>query len=208
MFADGVKTGDRLEIKGNGKTYVSVVEEVTETGDITIHMPIEYGRLVELYKNTVYHAIFFTEKGILRFTAEVSDYDKTDNFNLIRLKILSEGERMQRRSFFRFNCVIPFRFALDGEDSFREGVMKDICGGGIRFVTNIDIPMNKTVKCEMVLNGEALCLQGAVLHRQHFPKSVYAYQYRIEFTGVMMNDREKIVQYVYEEQRRIIKRIK
>lgn len=208
MFIDGIKTGDRLEITSAGKAYVSVVEAAGENGELTVHMPIEYGKLVKLQKNEEYSVLFFTEKGMLRFTAAVSDYEKADGFNFIKLNLLSEGERVQRRSFFRFNCVIPFTFTLDGGGAPRDGVMKDICGGGIRFVTNYDIPKDKRVSCVAEINGETLCLAGEILHKQHFPKSVYAYQYRIEFTGMVQGDRDKIVQYVYDEQRREIKRIR
>ena len=208
MLHEEIKTGDRLEISSDGKAYVSVVEEVLEQDGLTVHMPIEYGRLVRLQKDIQYSVLFFTEKGMLKFTASVSDYEKTDGFNLIKLELISEGERMQRRAFFRFNCVIPFTFTLPDSGGTGDGVMKDICGGGIRFVTNSDIGLSDGVRCEVELNGETLILLGSVLHKQHFPKSVYAYQYRIEFTGVMQTDREKIVQYVYDEQRKVIKRIR
>jgi len=213
MFVGSIKTGDRIEISdsnatGVKKVYVSVVEEVLDLSRLLAHMPIEYGKLVKLDKNTRYSVLFFTEKGMLQFDSMVIDYEKTDGFNLMKIKLISEGERMQRRSFFRFNCVIPFTFQIadtDNKDTY-EGIIKDICGGGLRFVTNIEVADMKTVNCIIDLNENKIMVSGRILHKQHFPKSLYAYQYRIQFTGIMYNDQEKIVQYVYNEQRKIVRR--
>ena len=217
MLHDSIKAGDRLEISqvsdtGARKVYISVVEEITDA-QLTAHMPIEYGKLVRLDQSAVYSVLFFTDKGMLQFSAAIAEYLKTDGFSLMKLDLVSEGERMQRRSFFRLNCVMPFKFAEikngteenPGEYPY-EGVIKDIGGGGVRFVTNNEISESASLGCALVIENEAIVSQGKVLHKQHFPKSVYAYQYRVQFLGMNHYDQERIVQYVYNEQRKIVKR--
>jgi len=191
-----------------------VVEEILDPAQLMIHMPIEYGKLVKLDQGAVYSVLFFTEKGMLQFGASIAEYTKTDGFNLIKINLVSEGERMQRRSFFRLNCVMPFSYSpvsTGGEeetpDEFPfEGIIKDIGGGGIRFAANNDVSESGSLVCLLNIENEPIAARGRVLHKQHFPKSVYAYQYRVQFTGMNHYDQERIVQYVYNEQRKIVKR--
>jgi len=208
MFQEDIGAGDRVEMTdGMGKACVSVVEDASEPGYITAAAPAGYGNSVILGKNTIYSAVFFTEKGMLRFLAEVADRGEDGGAGSVRLSLLSDGERIQRRSFFRFNCVMPFTFsAADAPGENCDGVMKDICGGGIRFVTNRDVPRDSIICCAITLRGETLKLSGEILHKQRFPKSAYAYQYRIQFGDLPRDERERILRYIYDEQRKIITR--
>ena len=218
MLHDSIKAGDRLEISQAGdadarKVYISVVEEIIDMTTLTAHLPIEYGKLVKLDQSAVYPVLFFTEKGMLQFSVSIVEYLKTDGFSLMKLNLISEGERMQRRSFFRLNCVMPFKFSVlcngaeetDGRFPY-EGVIKDIGGGGVRFITNNEISESANINCALVIENDEIVSQGKVLHKQHFPKSNYAYQYRVQFMGMNHYDQERIVQFVYNEQRKIVKR--
>jgi len=201
MLPDDIAAGDRLELSRGGKVYVSVVGEVRGRIAVVAQMPAEYGRPVMLERGGGYSAIFFTEKGMLRFAVEVAGYEDAGGANRMIINLKSAGERIQRRSFQRSNCVTPLTFAIAGapgagaDGGTFEGVMKDISSGGLRFVTNRDAPPDGTVRCEVALDGETLNLTGVILQKQRFPKSVYAYQYRIRFAGLTAREKDIILRY-------------
>jgi len=216
---NNIKIGDRLEITllrdKMGKSYVSQVEEVLGEDEVVVHVPISYGQLVKLSSREKYNMLFFTEKGMVEFDAEITEYTKESEFNFMHIKLLSEGRRIQRREFFRFTCLLPLKFAKI-TDSYHDeqleqvvlydGIIKDLGGGGIRFVSNESVDEKGRMKCVFMLGDECLVVIGKVLHKQFYPKSNYKYQYRIEFVGISLPEQEKIVQYIFNEQRKIIQK--
>lgn len=223
MISDNIKVGDRLEISQknddqNAKSYVSQVEHVLDKKQLVIHMPISYGQLIKLKMNQMYSMIFFTEKGIVKFDTAIIKFTQENNLNFILIKLVSEGVKIQRREFFRFTCLLPAKFALfnnndenaddKGSEQVFNGIIKDLGGGGIRFVTNQDLEEKSKIKCVIVLDNDVFVVLGKILYKQYFPKSNYKYQYRVEFVGMINTEQEKIVQYIFDQQRKIIRTVK
>lgn len=215
--------GNRLEIsllsdKKATHAYVSQVEEVMDASHVKVHMPISYGELMRLDKNVDYSALFFTDRGMLRFDCQVVEYSKDGDFHFLILEMRSEGERIQRRDFFRYEVMLPLKFALLDEESlhkldsihieYEDGVVQDIGGGGIRFVSNVLLEEDDLIRIVLLLNNETIVVLGRILHRQYFPKSNYKYQYRVIFVGEFLAEQTKIVQYIFNEQRKEIKRLR
>lgn len=215
-----IKIGDRLEIsllkdRKVGKVHVSQVEEVLPNNSLLLHVPISYGQLVKLSTKERYNMLFFTDKGMINFEAEITGFKKDGEFNYMIVNVLSEGERMQRREFFRFSALIPIKFAPISEnakgnsveeDALFDGIVKDLGGGGLRFVTNENFGEKAKIKCILMLGDRCLIAVGKVLHRQCFPKANYKFQYRVEFVNISQSDQEEIIQYIFNEQRKIIQR--
>lgn len=220
MLFSNIKIGDRLEItllqdRKSGRSYVSQVEDVIGGDEIVIHVPISYGQLVKLSMREWYSMLFFTEKGMIRFDAEITGYSKENEFHFMRVKLLSKGERIQRRDFFRFNCLLPLKFSIieesESEDEaentdINDAIIKDIGGGGLRFVTNESIGDKGKIKCVMMLGDDCFVISGKVLHKQYFPKSNYKYQYRVQFVNILELEQERIIQYIFNEQRKMMQK--
>lgn len=224
MLFESIKVGDRIEIqfrgdKNRGRSYVSQVEEILPSNQIVIYTPISYGEMVKLPPDEDYNVLFFTEKGMISFESTIVKSVMEDGFNLNILRISSQGERMQRREFFRFNCILPFKFGIVDKDKLDsdenedvtsdvslEGIIKDIGGGGVRFVSNEEIEEKADICCIILLDKDILFPIGTVLHKQYFPKSNYKYQYRVKFMEIKQSEQEKIVQFIFNEQRKIIRR--
>lgn len=218
MLINNVKIGDRLEIKlkketSLGKTYVSQVENILDNRSLLVHVPISYGQVVKLPVTDIYSLLFFTEKGMMGFDAVISEYVREEGFNLIKFMINTEGERMQRREFFRFNCMLPLKIAKVSDDpnkqdnaEMADGIIKDLGGGGIRFITNLELSERDSIKSHIILQNDLIISIGKVLHKQFFPKSTYKYQYRVEFVGILPSEQEKIVHFIFTEQRKMLSR--
>ncbi len=219
MLFDNIQIGDRLEISlvhersSLSKTHVSQVEEILGENRLLIHVPISYGQLVRLNTNERFYMLFFTDKGMIRFEGEINSFSNEGDLHFMNITLLTDGERIQRREFFRFTCLLPIKFSIIEEygatteadpRTLYDGIVKDLGGGGIRFVSNRDVSEKSQIKCILMLGDDCLILMGKVLHRQFFPKSNYKYQYRVEFVGTILTEQEKIIQYIFNEQRKII----
>jgi c-di-GMP-binding flagellar brake protein YcgR len=216
---ENIKIGDRVEIRlkrdfEHSKPHISQVENRLGKDRVVMHMPISYGKLVELSKDSSYRLLFFTEKGLLRFDGIIEDYMNEDGFALMIVHLVSEGEKIQRRDFFRFSCVLPVKFSMVDDEAMTDetatvcqGIVKDIGGGGICFLTNESMDEGKFIKCVIKLDSEVLVVIGEVLQKHFFPKSNYRYQYRIGFVGILPAEQEKIVQFIFNEQKRLLQRL-
>ena len=218
-----IKVGDRLEMrfKGDGtmsKIFLSQVLEY-ENDTVVVYTPISYGKLVVLAKSAPCSLLFFQEEGMLSFTATVVESYVKDDLNLTKLVLTSEPEKMQRREFFRFECALPIKFSIinSKQSEFAqqgskesgastqplyEGVIKDLGGGGLRFVTNAEVESGDNVKCLLLLEREYIVVIGKVLQKHSFPKSPFKFQYRIIFIGILPEEKDKIIQYVFSQQRK------
>ena len=226
MLYEYARVGDRLEIhhkfeKKPLKAYVSQIQDILQANHYVAFAPMEYGNIVKLPTGDDCAVIMFTDKGIIKCAASVVKNVVKDDVYYIILKMTDEGEKIQRRDFYRFDCILDFTFgvveseALKGEESkinmeecHMKGIIKDLGGGGIRFVSNDDIPEKVDICCVIPLKDDVILPIGTVLHKQHFPKSNYIYQYRAQFFGMPQSEQEKIVQYIFNEQRRTLKRTK
>jgi len=220
VISKNIGIGDRLEIRHKDKEfsekiYISQVQNIINENKIVIYAPITYGALVNLPKKTIFNFLFFTDKGIISFDGRIEDYNKKEGFNLIVIEFVSEGEKVQRRGSFRFSCVLPFNFYIlnneidsaniTEEDKIYSGIVKDISAGGLRFITNEEIDEKKIIKSLLDLDKEVLISVGNIIQRHTFPKSNYKYQYRVKFTDISSTEQEKIVQFIFAEQRRILR---
>jgi len=215
-----IKVGDRLEMrfKKEGevpKIYLSQVYDFSDKNSVVVHTPISYGKYVALTPKQPCSLLFFLGEGMMSFEAVVVKTFMEESFSLEKLQFTSEGEKMQRREFFRFECTLPIRFSVISpevdtdrnpptQQPLREGIIKDIGGGGLRFVSNADVESGENIKCLLLLEREYIVVIGKILHKYSFPRSPYKYQYRVIFVGILPEEKEKIVQYVFNQQRSLL----
>lgn len=220
MLSESIKIGDRVEIQqarenDRPKKYLSQVENILAPDNMVLHVPISYGQLVELSKDNDYRFVFFTEKGIYRFSGTIEGSKEENGFALMVVKIFGEGEKQQRRDFFRLDCILPMKFSKMEKESMDapenaeiyQGIVKDVSGGGLCFLSNDNLEEEDIVKLIIKLDDDILVAIGEVLHKHYFPKSNYKYQYRIGFIGIRPGEQEKIVQFIFDRQKRELRKI-
>lgn len=223
MF-NSVKVDDKLEISelydnNSAHSYLSKVEAKLPDKQVVVYMPIQKGQIVKLPPTKTYILKFFSGDGtMICFKSSIIKYIRKDGFNFIIFQITSNGERVQRREFFRHSCLMPFKFLKTSEIFLDEdlgmnmvirydGIIKDIGGGGIRFVSNEDIE-DEVIRCEIMLDESKLVADGNVISKTPLDRrhAAYKYQYRVQFTSLPVMDQEKIVQFIFNEQRRMVRK--
>jgi c-di-GMP-binding flagellar brake protein YcgR len=218
LLIDNIKTGDRVEItpmnmKHDTKPFISKVEAVLldRTG-VLIHAPMHAGTYLRLTKDTNYYLQFVTGQGFFKFRARLTEYLVVDGFQVVKFDLLDKGERSQRRDFFRFNCAMPTKFAVvttDGEDAdpnMMDGVIRDLGGGGMKMMSASEVKEKSYIRIMLELNEEYIMVFGIVMHKVKSRDAVLPFQYGIKFAAMSKTDQEKIIQFLYTEQRKALQR--
>lgn len=223
MSLQEIKEGDKLKIRFKredrpDQEYISRLQTVIDDKTMIVYTPIVIDQFMHLPIEDAYIFTFYTDNCILKAGGVILEYFMEDSYDFMKIRLTSGFERVQRRNFFRLACVMPFKFTKEhGEGAFRakdrplhHGIIKDLGGGGIRFISNTDLVSEEMIECSIVLNRCMLSLEARVLDRQEIlePNSHYKYQYRAEFTDIDRSKQEHIVHYIFEEQWKIIKRLK
>lgn len=243
-----IETGTKLELKK--VRHVETVPEVNyvsrflyqkSVDEAVVEMPVKAGVMVPLEPGESYQVCFFTSKGLYQCQSQVIDRYYEDSLPVAVLKLRSEFEKLQRRQYYRMECLLQLEYATVTEDALRTmvlqkgalgekivkkdgadvgeqsvkvryypGTILDISGGGIRF--------NSEHAAE---NGDFVAIHVAFadpqLHSLHtlFAKVLTVipvqnrsgvFEHRVEFVSITNAERERIIRYIFLEERKRRKR--
>ena len=218
LFCKYVNIGDRIEIlenSGEKNILHSQVEDIPKLGELLIRMPIINGRYAIMPDNSELSIIIFTEKGMFKFCVCVAGNLKKDGFGLLHIKISNDGERIQRRDFYRLSCETAFCFKqvfncsepFESENALT-GIILDISGGGLRFICNCELRENALIKGIVKLNNEYALIAGKVLDTKKLvnESNEYKFQCRVQFLVLSQEVMKKIMKYIFDEQRKQLQR--
>ncbi len=210
------------------KTYLTQVYEVLSDDSLQILMPIEKAKLILLPMDEEYDFYFYTVSGLFHCTARITDRSKENNIYLLNVELTSSLSKFQRREFYRFNCAIEMGSRKLEEDElkafeerkpffqkgipFHKGMIVDISGGGIRFVSDKLYEADSIMLCNFMLpineKPKQFNVTGLVLQIKIIDERPGLFEHRIQYMGLGKDDREEIIRYIFEEERRNRKREK
>ena len=165
-------------------------------------------------RGTNLDVIYEKNGDLYRFASQAIGRKLEGNVHLLRIKPLSEEEKIQRRYFFRFNCVrdLDYRVFADRETKEEErgdylkGITKDISGGGICLCSDIKPEIGWYVEGKLLLNQDILFIGRVVRVINVHDRGKYIYEIGIEFVDITNMNRERIIGYIFEEQRKLLKK--
>lgn len=209
---NSIKLGDKVELvtevtlTNQQDKYYSKIQEVNSESSVVIMAPIESGRIEPLELNRKYGMSVYTDKGLYRCEVMVAKRVKVDGLYLITLEILTTLQKYQRRQYFRMDCMLTFQYKDDIDDRWHEGMILDISGGGIRFSSNTELEKNKTlinhIQLNMLDEEEELFLSGIIIESAPTELDQTVYENRVEFEQIDSMEREVIIKFIFEEERR------
>lgn len=218
-----IVNGSDMEISNH--RYVSQVLDITDDEMIKVAVPIHKGKIIILSVNYEYDVCFFTSSGMYRCQANIIDRYKSNNILIMTMELTSPLSKYQRREYYRLDCLIDMKYVslesdsiddvevwnvLDKEESEVEGVIVDISGGGTRFVSEEKLEENHFIIMlfNLHINGEdkKFTLIGQVISSKRLENRIGQFEIRCKFIRMNKVDREAIVRYIFEQERR--KRIK
>lgn len=190
-------------------TYTSQVLDFDEIRTVKIAMPIFEGKIVPLEIGDDYELIFYTKAGLYQCIAKVQKRYTEELMHVMDLVLQTELVKYQRRQYYRLDCMMTFRYKVpeDGEDNcWKDGVITDLSGGGIRFQCKEEIGegCHLEVKIPLSFPEEIVPIQfqTKVIECKKMDMNPTMFEIRGEFIEVSDLEREKVIQYIFEEQRR------
>lgn len=224
-----VNPGDRVDIclarqKGDeNPQYRTRVFDVVSDDEIKLNMPMEGSRLVLLTTGREYEMCFFTSSGLFQCNGIVRDRYKSNNVFVVTLELTTGLRKFQRREYYRLNCILEMKCTeldenqekqfnenvefLDADVVMENGIIVDISGGGIRYISGRRFPKDTKVFFRFNLMVGARPVEfkvvGTILESELIPNRAGAYQNRVMFLKMGAEERECIIRYIFEEERKI-----
>lgn len=236
MLSKYVKPGNKMEIQAveRGRNagpadkkviYNTKVYEVISEDRLEILMPMEKTKLVMLPVDGEYDLYFYTEAGLYQCFARVIDRYKENAVYLLLLELTSNLRKFQRREYYRFSCALEMNSRpLEKEemDSFeisrelspglplQRSIVVDISGGGLRFLANYAYEPDMLICCRYYLlidgKNKEYNLVGKVLDVKEVYNRPGVYEHRVQYTDIDTEEREEIIKFIFEEERKNRKR--
>jgi len=211
--------------------YISSVFGVTKKEEIIFHIPTRKGHTVTIPMNVPFNAVFNTKKGMFQLSGEITKRGRLENFPVYVFVPDSKLKKVQRRDYFRFQCFIPIQIlpipqdvailpnmALVEDDlekygntygSAVSGNILDLSGGGAKIHAKSDIATDRYIYVSFKLKTKTLDTTINAIARMvssEYIKDLAIYEHRIEFLFKEPEDRETIIKYIFDEDRRLRKK--
>ncbi|MBE5895030.1 MAG: hypothetical protein E7285_05135 [Lachnospiraceae bacterium] len=203
--------------------YVSKVYDVREDGMVEILMPMERAKMILLSVNEEFEVYFYARRGIYTCVARVADRYRDENVSVAVLELETPLKKQQRREYFRYCCMIGMttrplageeirdyeedRFLNTEKEPEGKCVIVDISGGGMRFVSAENYERDQMVYCKFILNykGEARIYNTVVriIDIREVGNHTGKKEYRGQFIGISNFERESIIRFIFEEERKM-----
>lgn len=207
-------------------SYVSQVLEFADNGNLMVAMPIKHTHLVPLSKGESYEIFFYTHKGLYQSIAVIVDRFKTGNIYSMEIRLTKDIQKRQRRQFYRLEKSIPVKYSqiteeeynafsvnniypqrLEQSMDFCEGVSEDISGGGLRFIGSKKIEKDRRLAVKFDIQTSSgvknYYLPARVIMSFELPDRISRFEHRIEFAGISNENRETLIKYIFEEERKL-----
>lgn len=219
-----VKLADDKERK---KVYASQVREIISEDQLEIMMPMEKTKMILLPVNTEFDLYFYTPSGLFQCFANVIDRYKDGNQYVLLMELTSNLRKFQRREYYRLSCALEMnarplekeeKDAIDRNANnylvpglpLKRSVVVDISGGGIRFISSYQYEADSLVYCKynLVIDGvsKEYTLVSKVLVVRELEDRKGVYEHRAQYVDIDTYDREEIIKFIFEEERKHRKR--
>lgn len=202
--------------------YMTIVTDVSQDNLIEIAMPMEKTRMVLLPVDAEYQVCFFTDAGMYTGAVKIVGREKRGNTCVLIAELITELTKSQRREYYRFNCIVDSYSKtineseaasigkrlgrIISEQDFSKGVIVDISGGGLRFVSREqhEIGDNLCLKFMLPIEQEEkmFTVAAKVVNTQRLEKQKEEYEVRVKFIYLENIMREEIIKYIFDEERK------
>ncbi|SDB11062.1 c-di-GMP-binding flagellar brake protein YcgR, contains PilZNR and PilZ domains [Pseudobutyrivibrio sp. YE44] len=218
-------------IEEDRSVYISSVFGVTKKEEIILHIPTRKGHIVTIPMNVPFNAIFNTKGGMFQLTGEITKRGKLENFPVYVFEPSTSLMKVQRRDYYRFQCLVPVKILPIPEDvailpnmslveddlekygntygSPVSGNIVDISGGGAKIYANKDVETDRYMYVSFKLvshNINQVINVVARRVRSEYREELTVFEHRIEFLFKEPEDRETIIKYIFDEERRLRKK--
>lgn len=198
-----------LEISGDDNNrFRSRVEAVLDS-ELLVAAPIKGGALVPVQPGTVIKVTYVDTVAIYTYWCEII----SRNGNIPPTLTLGRPigfKKIQRRNFIRMDVKLPVTLQrLNGEyagtgESFTV-TTADLSGGGMLFTTSNELAAGDLLEGTIELTGkDNIKVIGRIVRIiENPPKAEHRFSAGFEFIAIDEADRDKIIRYIFDQQREL-----
>lgn len=210
------------------KVYQSQVIDIVGDDRVEISMPAEKSKLILLPVGGEYDLYFYGDNILYQCHARVADRYKNNSVYVLVMDLVSNLRRYQRREYYRFSCALEMNSrqlqeeeialtdknekALVSELPLKSSIVVDISGGGLRFVASYKYDVQSLILCRygLIIDGQykEFNLVGKVLAVRELENRKGDYEHRVQYVNMDAGEREEIIKYIFDEERKILKKQK
>lgn len=220
----------QMNVEENGgkaaNVYHSSVSGFLSDDEIEITMPTLGSRMELMQIGAEGQYVFYTRRGLYSCNAVVRERYRKENLYFLRVALKTQPVKFQRREFFRIDFIKEMQILeitdevaalrtteelfiesqeLKYIDQKKQALICDISGGGMRFISSVPYVQGQYVLLMFRLTNEttdeSFFLVSQIVETQKLETDRYSV--RAKFIFKDLKDREKIVRFVFEEERRI-----
>ena len=206
-----------------------MIYEVNEDS-INIAMPMQGTKIILFPVGEKIDMLFYcAEHAMYGCIGEVVNRMKEGGLFMLEVKLISDLKKIQRREHYRLNLAVPLLYykwplyeegmsdydAVDKSFSYLkpswvEGMTIDISGGGIKFVS--DIQLEKKEKIVIILNSNDTALNRSykflcnVVDSFKLDDPAVGYATRARFIGLTDEEQEELIKFIFDMERKRISR--
>lgn len=208
---------DHIDIRGHLQEYASQVVDIHGLDFMDVLIPIHKNQDIYLKVDSIVKIVLPKGDAVYEFKAVVHE-KLFGRVPLLRLKMISEVNKIQRRDFYRLKLMrdIEARKLLSKNDlgnkqekkfgDIFKCYMHDISAGGVLISTKEDIQEGDTLELKIDLNGTELVAYGVIVRRTLTASPRAPFSYGVKFDKMSEFDKNKLSKFIFEEQRKLIKK--
>ncbi|MDR5588619.1 flagellar brake protein [Clostridium aquiflavi] len=201
-----LKVNDRVEVLVEDRAFKSLVQDI-EDDYIKINIPVCDGEYLSLkIDDKIEINSYARGKNCFNFYCDVLARGKENNIIYYKLSEPYNVKEIQRRDFVRvdFMNIIKFKKITESEDeeitSFKDALMIDLSGGGMRFKTKEKLEKQDKLLLEFALNDKLNYLKAQVMRLEITEFNEYIYG--VKFIRISENQRDKVISEIFNIMRK------
>lgn len=221
MKFEEMNVGLKLELvlmdsKGDEKKFVSEFEWAEGKDIVYVAAPISEGMLYPVRVGEELQISFIYKNNLYEFYGKIAERSIKHNLNVLKLITRGEINKVQRREFFRFEYTLPIKYRVLNKESskdcqtpFQNSYTRDLSGGGVCIRLSHEVENGCIVECETELSPQDIVtFKGKVVRVTKYDndKNGYKFEIGVLFDTIDEKMREKIISFIFQEQRRIMKK--
>lgn len=220
------KIETRLSVDPDKKPekYSSQVLDEAPNDRMYVAMPMRGGTVIPLSVGQRFKTTFYANSGLMCCEVVITGRYRKDGFFLMEIELATPLEKVQRRQFFRLECRKPIKYrVVEAEEQeklqageeycvddhglvWKDAIMIDLSGGGIRFVSGYQETKGSFIEVQFDVEYnnkvEVLYVYAELLRSERNVNNNSIYDQRIMFWKMENSVREKVIQYIFTEQRK------
>lgn len=222
-----LQASKRAALSGSGreKTYTTKIHDIISDDRVEVVMPMEQTKLILLPVDGEYEMYFYAEGGLYQCVGKVIDRYKNNNVYILLFELRTNLRKYQRREYYRYSCALDMEARniseeelVNGEEQTEENVslmpglplkrsiVVDISGGGLRFVSDYKYEKGSSILCKYRLIVKGVLREyeivSEILDVRELENKKGSYEHRVRYVNLDSKDREDIIQFIFDEERR------